>query len=194
VNAAQHETSPAHLRWLSEVGSPTPAQPMVLPAYGRAVSAHSDRLQRLEQARHDHVTTWRLYPVVEARQALRGGPCTVAVPLVAAMGALTRFESPGALLAEVSGADPLGTCLWRTTSPGLHDQGRYHPGLAGAGRRRLGLPLSRHGQPPAAPATRNTTQSHLGQQLESPGQTVYTVPTPRLTRYTGPCGHRGHCP
>jgi len=86
--------SPAHLRWLSEVGCPTPAHHIVLQAYGRAVSEHHDRLQRLAQDLHDHVTTWRLYPVVEALQALRGVPCTVAVPLVAAMGDLTRFESP----------------------------------------------------------------------------------------------------
>jgi hypothetical protein len=40
------------------------------------------------------VHAWRLSPVVEALQALRGVPWTVAVTLVAAMGDLTRFESP----------------------------------------------------------------------------------------------------
>jgi transposase len=35
-----------------------------------------------------------VYPVVEALQALRGVPWTVAVTLVAAMGDLPRFESP----------------------------------------------------------------------------------------------------
>jgi transposase len=90
--------SPAPLRGLSEGVCPPPAQPSVLQDDLRAVSAHSDRLQRLAQARHDHVTTWRLSPVVEALQALRGVPCTVAVPLVAAMGDLPRFEKPRELM------------------------------------------------------------------------------------------------
>jgi len=90
--------SPAHLRWLSEVLCPTPAQHIVLQEYVRAVSEHHDRLQRLEQELHDHVKTWRLYPVVEALQALRGVQCTVAVTLVAEMGDLTRFESPRELM------------------------------------------------------------------------------------------------
>jgi transposase len=88
----------AHLRWLSAVVCPTPAQHLVLQEYVRAVNAHSDRLQRLEQELQEHVTAWRLYPVIEALQALRGVQCTVAVTLVAEMGDLTRFESPRALM------------------------------------------------------------------------------------------------
>jgi transposase len=88
----------AHLRWLSEVVCPTPAQPIVCQAEVRAVNEHSERLQRLEQARQEHVNAWRLSPVVAALQALRGVPCTVAVTLVAEMGDLTRFESPRALM------------------------------------------------------------------------------------------------
>ena len=41
---------------------------------------------------------WRLYPVVEALQALRGVPFTVAVTLVAEMGDLTRFDTPRELM------------------------------------------------------------------------------------------------
>jgi transposase len=89
---------PAHLRWLSEVVCPTPAQQSVSQAYVRAVSEHSDRLQRLDQARREHVTAWRLSPVVEALQALRGVQFIAAVTLVAAMGDLTRFKSPRELL------------------------------------------------------------------------------------------------
>jgi transposase len=44
------------------------------------------------------VKAWRLYPVVEALQALRGVPFTVAVTLVADMGGLTRFDTPRALM------------------------------------------------------------------------------------------------
>ena len=85
---------PAHLRWLSEVVCPTPAQQIVFHEYVRAVTAHTDRLQRLDQARHEPVTAWRLCPVVGALQALRGVQLTVAVTTVAALGDLTRFEHP----------------------------------------------------------------------------------------------------
>lgn len=89
---------PAHLRWLAEVVCPTPAQQIVFQEYVRAVSEHAERLQRLEQELHEHVQTWRLSPVVEALQALRGVQFTVAVTLVAEMGDLTRFESPRELM------------------------------------------------------------------------------------------------
>ena len=88
----------AHLRWLSEVVCPTPAQHIVFQEYVRAVTEHSERLQRLEQELHDQVKAWRLAPVVEALQALRGVQFTVAVTLVAEMGDLTRFEGPRELM------------------------------------------------------------------------------------------------
>ena len=104
---------PAHLRWLSEVGCPTPAQPMVFPEDVRAVHEHRERLERLAQERHEPVRVWRVSPVVEALQALRGGPLTVAVTLVAAMGDLTRCESPrelrkflGLIPAEYASGEP----------------------------------------------------------------------------------------
>jgi transposase len=85
---------PAHLRWLSAVVCPTPTQQIVLQEYGRAVQEHTERLHRLEHELHEHVQAWRVSPVVEALQALRGVPCTVAVTLRAAMGDLTRFDTP----------------------------------------------------------------------------------------------------
>jgi transposase len=88
---------PAPLRWRSDVVCPTPTPPSVFQEDVRAVHAHTDRLQRLEPARHEPVQAWRLSPVVEALQAWRGVPCTVAVTLVAAMGDLPRFDPPRAL-------------------------------------------------------------------------------------------------
>src|SRR5262249_44050932 len=90
--------SPAHLRWLSEVICPTPAQQIVFQEDVRAVHEHTERLQRLEQALPDHVQAWRLHPVVEALQALRGVQCTVAVTMVADIGDLTRFDTPRELM------------------------------------------------------------------------------------------------
>jgi transposase len=58
------------------------------------MGVNTDRLQRLEQDLPNHVHAWRLQPVVEAQQALRGVQFTVAVTLVAARGDLTRFDNP----------------------------------------------------------------------------------------------------
>jgi transposase len=89
---------PAHLRWLSEVVCATPAQQLVFQEYVRAVNEHTARLQRLEQELHEQVNAWRLYPVVEALQALRGVQFTVAVTTVAELGDLTRFDTPRELM------------------------------------------------------------------------------------------------
>jgi transposase len=89
---------PAHLRWLSEVICPTPAQQIVFQEYVRAVHEHTERLQRLEQELQEQVKAWRLHPVVEALQALRGVQFTVAVTMVAEIGDLTRFENPRELM------------------------------------------------------------------------------------------------
>jgi transposase len=89
---------PAHLRWLSEVVCPTPAQQIVFQEYVRAVHEHTERLQRLEQELQDHVKAWRLNPVVEALQALRGVQFTVAVTMVSEIGDLTRFDNPRELM------------------------------------------------------------------------------------------------
>jgi transposase len=89
---------PAHLRWLSEVVCPTPAQQIVFQEYVRAVHEHTERLQRLEQELHDQVKSWRLHPVVDALQALRGVQFMVAVTTVAELGDLTRFDTPRELM------------------------------------------------------------------------------------------------
>jgi transposase len=88
----------AHLRWLSEVVCPTPAQHIVFQEDVRAVNEHTERLQRLEQERQAQVNAWRLHPVVEALHALRGVQFTVAVTTVAELGDLTRFENPSQLM------------------------------------------------------------------------------------------------
>jgi transposase len=89
---------PAHLRWLSEVVCSTPAHQIVFQEYVRAVNEHTERLQRLEQTLHEQVHTWRLQPVVEALQALRGVQFTVAVTIIAELGDLTRFDNPRPLM------------------------------------------------------------------------------------------------
>jgi transposase len=92
---------PAHLRWRSAVVWATPAQHIVFQEDGRAVNEHTERLQRLEQALHEPVQTWRLQPVVEALQALRGVQFTVAVTIVAERGDLRRFDNPRQLMSDL---------------------------------------------------------------------------------------------
>jgi transposase len=71
---------------------------MVFQEYVRAVTEHSERLQRLEQELHDQVTSWRLQPVVEALQALRGVQVTVAVTTGVELDDLTRFDNSKQLM------------------------------------------------------------------------------------------------
>ena len=146
---------PAHLRWLSEVVCPTPAQQIVFQEYVRAVTEHTERLQRLEQELHEQVQTWRLHPVVEALQALRGVQFTVAVTIVAELGDLTRFDNPRQLMSYL-GLTPSEYSSGERRRQGAHHQGRQHPCPPGPGRRRLGLSLSRQSQSPSATAPGNS--------------------------------------
>jgi transposase len=96
--AGRANWGPAHLRWLSEVVCPTAAQQIVFQEYVRAITEYTERLQRLEQELQAQVQVWRLHPVVEALQALRGVQFTVAVTIVAEIGDLTRFDNPRELM------------------------------------------------------------------------------------------------
>ena len=88
----------AHLRRLSEVVCPTAAQQIVFQEYLRAVTEQHARVQRVERELHEHATSWRLYPVVEAIQALRGVERTGALILIAESGDLPRFDTPRKLM------------------------------------------------------------------------------------------------
>ena len=138
---------PAHLRWLSEVICPTPAQPMVFQEYVRAVTEHTARLQRLEQALHVHVHTWRLQPVVEALQSLRGVQFTVAVTLVAELGDLTRFDNPRQLMSALGLIPSEYSSGDRRRQGGLTKAGNTHARrvlIEGAWAYRYPAKVSRH--------------------------------------------------
>ena len=143
--------SPAHLRWRSEVVCPTPAQQIVFQAYVRAVTEHTERLARLEQELTDQVPTWRLAPVVDALQALRGGPCTVAVTTGAELGDLTRFEHPRQLMNYLGLTPPEYSTGERRRQGGITKTGQQ-PCPPCPGGRGLGLSLPRQ-SPPASPTT-----------------------------------------
>jgi len=65
------------------------------------VSEQTERVRRLEDELVDIAGTWRLRPVVDAFQAMRGGQRHTAVTIAAELGDLTRFDSPKQLAAFV---------------------------------------------------------------------------------------------
>jgi transposase len=84
----------AYLRYLAKVVCPTPAQQIVFQESVRAVDQQVERVQRLDAELAEHVPSWRLYPVVQALQALRGVQDTVAITMVAEIGDLAT-KPPG---------------------------------------------------------------------------------------------------
>ena len=98
----------AHLRWLARIVCPSPAQQIVFQDYIRSVTDQRERLDRLERERHEAVKPWRLYPCVEALQALRaasGGRCRrcwdcIHYWMPAAHYAAAQAQGDGPLVAE----------------------------------------------------------------------------------------------
>jgi transposase len=91
----------AHRRYLAKVVCPTAAQQIVFQESVRAVDEQVDRLHRLEAELLERAPAWRLDPVVQALQALRGVQWLVAITVVAGLGDLTRFDSSRQLAAFV---------------------------------------------------------------------------------------------
>jgi transposase len=164
---------PAPLRWRAEGVCPPPTPHRVFQADVRAVTAHTARLPRLAHARHDPVTSWRWPPGVDALQARRRVPFPGAVTLGADMGALTRGETPRALM-QCGGLIPSAEASGEPRRPGAlttagHAQARSAR-VAGAwasrdpatGRRHL--PLRRATPPQVSQDSRGKAQGRLGQR------------------------------
>jgi transposase len=138
---------PAHRRWRSAGGWATPAPHLVFHASVRAVHEPPERLPRRDHARHEPVPTGRLQPVIEARQALRGGPFTVAVTRVAALGELTRMDTPRQLRRDL-GLPPSADASGERRRPGaITTTGHPHARralIAGAWAYRSPAQVSRH--------------------------------------------------
>jgi len=91
----------AHRRYLAKVACPTASQQIVYQELLLAVDEQADRINRIEQELRNVASTWRLYPVVQALQAMRGVRWIVALTVVAELGDLTRFDNPRQLAAFV---------------------------------------------------------------------------------------------
>jgi transposase len=90
--------SKAHMRWLSDIKMPHRCQQIVFQEYIDTLSQCSARVQRLTEQIRQLVPQWRLHPVVQALQSLRGVSLIVAATTVAELGDLKRFKSPVELM------------------------------------------------------------------------------------------------
>jgi len=79
----------------------TPASRFTFQEYVNTVSERAEHLQRIENELLEQAKLWRLYPVVEAYQALRGVQFTVAVTAVCELGDIARFDNPRQLMSYI---------------------------------------------------------------------------------------------
>ena len=89
----------AHQRWMANIAMPQPAQQIVFQEYMNAVEEANQRVERITEQLRLAATTWRMAPVVEALQALRGVSLICAASLISELGDLTRFDNPRHLMA-----------------------------------------------------------------------------------------------
>jgi transposase len=97
--SGQSTRSQAYLRWISDIKMSHPAQQITLQEYVNTLEESRKRVERLTQQIRQLVPSWKLYPVVQALQTLRGVSLIVASTTVAELGDLKRFENPRCLMA-----------------------------------------------------------------------------------------------
>lgn len=97
--SGRQKWSLAHRRWLSDQSFAQPAQQVVFQEYVDAIEECERRVERLTEQIRQQVQRWRLEPVVEAFQAMRGVSLLTAATLVAEVGDLARFKTPAQLTA-----------------------------------------------------------------------------------------------
>ena len=99
VFSGRSKWSTAYFNWLSDIAMAHPAQQVALQEYIDAVHENRHRVDRLTEQIRQLVPNWRLAPVAAALQSARGVSLIVAVTVLAEIGDLSRFESPGQLMA-----------------------------------------------------------------------------------------------
>jgi transposase len=88
-----------HRRWLSHQEFTQPAHQIVFQDYVEAVTTAQERRDQLEKRTTATLPTWSLAPLVNAVRALRGLDLISATTLVAAIGDVSRFDTPQKLMA-----------------------------------------------------------------------------------------------
>lgn len=89
----------AYRRWLAGLSLPHPAEQITVQEYLETVGEAERRVERLTEQIRQLVPGWRMAPVVEALQALRGVSFVTAASLVAEIGDIGRFNNPRELMA-----------------------------------------------------------------------------------------------
>jgi len=109
--------SRAHFRWISLLKMPHPAQQIVLQESLDTLAECTRRVDRLTEQIQTLSPQWRMFPVTQALQSLRGVSLIVATTTLAEIGDLTRFESPVELMSYL-GLVPSEHSSGRTTRRG----------------------------------------------------------------------------
>jgi len=89
----------AYMRWLAGQKMPHPAQQIVLQEYIDGWEENQKRVNRLTRQIEEQLPQWRMAPMVEALQALKGVSLIVAVTTIAEIGDIRRFSHPRELVA-----------------------------------------------------------------------------------------------
>ena len=89
----------AHLNWLRDIKMAHPAQQIALTEYLDTMASTEARVRRINEQIAYFCHSWRLGPVVQALQCLRGVSLISAVTVVAELGDLSRFDNPAQLMA-----------------------------------------------------------------------------------------------
>lgn len=97
--SGRQKWSLAHRRWLSDQCFEQPAQQIVFQEYVDTIEECERRVERLTGQIRQGVEQWRMRPVVEAFESMRGVSLIVAATLVAEVGDMRRFDEPGQLTA-----------------------------------------------------------------------------------------------
>ncbi|MFH1185895.1 MAG: IS110 family transposase [Chloroflexota bacterium] len=101
VYPGQKAWTGSHKSWISRIAMAHPVQQIVFQEYMNAVDEAHQRVERLTEQLRQAATTWRMAPVVEALQALRGVSLVAGASILAELGDLTRFDDPRQLMAFV---------------------------------------------------------------------------------------------
>ncbi len=99
VYSGKSKWSKAHFNWLADITMPHPAQQIVFQEYIDTVTSCSNRVERLTEQVRQQSKQSRQHELMQALQSMRGISLIVAATIAAELGDLTRFESPGKLMA-----------------------------------------------------------------------------------------------
>jgi transposase len=118
-----------HRRWLATQTFGQPAHQVVFQDYMEAILIAQERRDGLVRRIDDMLPNWSMGPLVVALRALRGIDTLTAVSFAAAVGDVSRFETPRKLMAYlglVPSQHSSGECIvhGRLTKTGNHDARR----------------------------------------------------------------------